>query len=65
MYSYPFLNNILRKVLIISAYALRAVEFALTEAGTQVTSYHGDLNSKEREKNLQRFRDGLEKVLAH
>lgn len=42
----------------------RAVEYALTEAGIDSLSYHGDLNSKEREENLQKFRDGAEQYLV-
>jgi ATP-dependent RNA helicase RhlE len=36
----------------------RAVEYALTAANVESLSYHGDLNSKERESNLEQFREG-------
>jgi len=36
----------------------RAVDYAINEAGIEATTYHGDLNSREREANLQTFREG-------
>ena len=38
--------------------SVRAVQYALNEAGTPALSYHGDLNSREREANLDSFRAG-------
>lgn len=35
----------------------RAVEYSLTEKEVNCLSYHGDLNSREREANLEKFRD--------
>ena len=34
----------------------RAVEYSLTEKDVKCLSYHGDLNSREREANLEKFR---------
>ena len=42
----------------------RAVEYSLSEAGIDISSYHGDLNSKEREANLDSFRRGLKQYLV-
>ena len=36
----------------------RAVDYAMNEAEIESTTYHGDLNSREREANLQTFREG-------
>lgn len=40
------------------------MDYALTEAGHVVQSYHGDLNSKERETGLDRFRSGERQYLV-
>eukprot|EP01041_Mallomonas_annulata_P001027 gene1027-2015_t len=42
----------------------RAVEYALNEGDIRCICYHGDLNSKEREANLQTFRNGTENYLV-
>lgn len=43
----------------------RAVEYAVNEDGsTNAVSYHGELNSKEREANLDKFRSGEEKIMV-
>ncbi len=42
----------------------RAVDYALTESGREVQSYHGDLNSKERSDGLDRFRSGERQYLV-
>ena len=42
----------------------RALDYALTEAGQVVQSYHGDLNSKERTEGLDRFRSGERQYLV-
>ena len=42
----------------------RAVEYSMKENGINATSYHGDLNSREREINLQNFRDGTVQYLV-
>jgi superfamily II DNA/RNA helicase len=42
----------------------RAVEYALNETEIGVLSYHGDLNSKDRAENLERFRAGEFKCLV-
>lgn len=38
--------------------SVRAVQYFLSEAGSPALSYHGDLNSRERESNLNSFRNG-------
>ena len=42
----------------------RAVEYALSESGVACTSYHGDLNSRERAANLESFRNGTEQYMV-
>ena len=44
--------------------ACRAVEYALNETDISVLSYHGDLNSRERADNLERFRAGEVRYLV-
>lgn len=44
--------------------AVRAVQYYLTEGGTPALSYHGDLNSREREANLASFRQGENQYLV-
>ena len=44
--------------------SVRAVQYHLTEAGTPALSYHGDLNSREREANLDSFRKGDNQYLV-
>jgi superfamily II DNA/RNA helicase len=42
----------------------RAAEYFLTEAGIASTCYHGELNSRERESNLDLFRTGKEQYMV-
>ena len=49
---------------ILYIYVYRALDYALTEAGQVVQSYHGDLNSKERTEGLDRFRSGERQYLV-
>ena len=42
----------------------RAAEYFLTEAGIASTCYHGELNSRERENNLELFRNGKEQYMV-
>lgn len=42
----------------------KAIEFALTGAGTSCLSYHGDLSSTDRASNLEKFRNGEERYLV-
>jgi superfamily II DNA/RNA helicase len=42
----------------------RAVQYALNENGIEATSYHGELNSRERTANIQDFRDGVQQYLV-
>jgi len=41
-----------------SVASVRAVQYHLAESGTPALSYHGELNSREREQNLLSFRNG-------
>ena len=51
-----YLTSILRRLAL--SYLTRAVEYAMQSNEIPSLCYHGDLNSKEREDNLQKFRDG-------
>jgi len=42
----------------------RAVDYAMNEAGIEATTYHGDLNSREREANVQTFREGKHQYMV-
>ena len=47
-----------------SVASVRAVQYNLVESGTPALSYHGDLNSREREANLEAFRNGTGRFLV-
>jgi len=47
-----------------SVASARAVQYHLVEAGTPALSYHGDLNSREREANLDAFRNGTSHLMV-